>query len=92
MKMWVGPSHELHALVGAQCTMLFFFTSIPSVIFGSYVDRNYVAYHLSSLLTEINYVPELLFDGLLAFTKGSPNMNSLVGFGAAFAISSVRIN
>uniref|UniRef100_A0A7N0VCH9 HMA domain-containing protein n=1 Tax=Kalanchoe fedtschenkoi TaxID=63787 RepID=A0A7N0VCH9_KALFE len=32
---------------------------------------------------------DLLFDGLRAFTKGSPNMNSLVGFGsiAAFVIS-----
>ncbi|EPS60878.1 hypothetical protein M569_13922, partial [Genlisea aurea] len=36
---------------------------------------------------------ELLFDGLGAFTKGSPNMNSLVGFGAiaAFAISMVSL-
>ncbi|KAJ8542157.1 hypothetical protein K7X08_017023 [Anisodus acutangulus] len=36
---------------------------------------------------------DLLFDGLRAFTNGSPNMNSLVGFGsiAAFAISSVSL-
>ncbi|KAK9081494.1 hypothetical protein Syun_030818 [Stephania yunnanensis] len=36
---------------------------------------------------------ELLFDGLRAFTKGSPNMNSLVGFGsvAAFIISAVSL-
>ncbi|KAK1372630.1 Copper-transporting ATPase PAA2, chloroplastic [Heracleum sosnowskyi] len=36
---------------------------------------------------------DLLFDGLKAFTKRSPNMNSLVGFGsiAAFAISSVSL-
>ncbi|XP_009767519.1 copper-transporting ATPase PAA2, chloroplastic [Nicotiana sylvestris] len=36
---------------------------------------------------------DLLFDGIRAFTKGSPNMNSLVGFGsiAAFAISSVSL-
>ncbi|KAH1244639.1 Copper-transporting ATPase PAA2, chloroplastic [Glycine max] len=36
---------------------------------------------------------ELLFDGLNAFKKGSPNMNSLVGFGsvAAFIISSVML-
>lgn len=35
---------------------------------------------------------DLLFDGLRAFKKGSPNMNSLVGFGsiAAFIISAVR--
>ncbi|KAJ0031387.1 hypothetical protein Pint_13669 [Pistacia integerrima] len=35
---------------------------------------------------------DLLFDGLRAFKKGSPNMNSLVGFGcvAAFLISTVR--
>lgn len=39
------------------------------------------------------YGPDLLVDGLKAFRKGSPNMNSLVGFGsiAAFAISAVRI-
>ncbi|KAL3013412.1 hypothetical protein AAZX31_06G052100 [Glycine max] len=36
---------------------------------------------------------ELLFDGLNAFKKGSPNMNSLVGFGsvAAFIISSISL-
>ncbi|KAL0394236.1 UNVERIFIED_CONTAM: Copper-transporting ATPase PAA2, chloroplastic [Sesamum latifolium] len=36
---------------------------------------------------------DLLFDGLRAFKKGSPNMNSLVGFGAiaAFAISAVSL-
>ncbi|CAN1786616.1 Copper-transporting ATPase PAA2, chloroplastic, partial [Linum perenne] len=36
---------------------------------------------------------DLLFDGLLAFKKGSPNMNSLVGFGsiAAFLISAVSL-
>ncbi|XP_020236569.1 copper-transporting ATPase PAA2, chloroplastic [Cajanus cajan] len=36
---------------------------------------------------------ELLFDGLNAFKKGSPNMNSLVGFGsiAAFVISSISL-
>lgn len=73
--------------------MLFFYQILASFT-GSSVDRNYVVHHLSSLMTEINYVTDLLFDGLRAFTKGSPNMNSLVGFGsiAAFAISSVRIN
>ncbi|KAL6523945.1 Copper-transporting ATPase paa2, chloroplastic [Orobanche minor] len=36
---------------------------------------------------------DLLFDGLRAFGKGSPNMNSLVGFGsiAAFSISAVSL-
>ncbi|KAI9106911.1 hypothetical protein K1719_022439 [Acacia pycnantha] len=36
---------------------------------------------------------ELLVDGLRAFRKGSPNMNSLVGFGsiAAFIISSISL-
>ncbi|XP_027357036.1 copper-transporting ATPase PAA2, chloroplastic isoform X2 [Abrus precatorius] len=36
---------------------------------------------------------ELLFDGLNAFKKGSPNMNSLVGFGsiAAFIISLISL-
>lgn len=38
-----------------------------------------------------NVTPDILFDGLRAFKQGSPNMNSLVGFGsaAAFAISAV---
>ncbi|RDX77205.1 Copper-transporting ATPase PAA2, chloroplastic, partial [Mucuna pruriens] len=36
---------------------------------------------------------DLLYDGLNAFKKGSPNMNSLVGFGsmAAFIISSISL-
>ncbi|XP_057525223.1 copper-transporting ATPase PAA2, chloroplastic [Amaranthus tricolor] len=36
---------------------------------------------------------ELLYDGLRAFSKGSPNMNSLVGFGsvAAFILSAVSL-
>nr|GFC53390.1 copper-transporting ATPase PAA2, chloroplastic [Tanacetum cinerariifolium] len=36
---------------------------------------------------------DLLSDGLKAFFKGSPNMNSLVGFGsiAAFMISAVSL-
>ncbi|XP_008797345.2 copper-transporting ATPase PAA2, chloroplastic [Phoenix dactylifera] len=36
---------------------------------------------------------DLLFDGLRAFAKGSPNMNSLVGFGsiAAFLLSAVSL-
>ncbi|WCJ29308.1 hypothetical protein M5689_010952 [Euphorbia peplus] len=36
---------------------------------------------------------DLLFDGIRAFNKGSPNMNSLVGFGslAAFLISAVSL-
>jgi len=37
------------------------------------------------------YIVELLFDGIKAFGKRSPNMNSLVGLGsmAAFSISLV---
>lgn len=36
---------------------------------------------------------DLLVDGLRAFKKGSPNMNSLVGFGsiAAFVISAISL-
>ncbi|KAL5995325.1 Copper-transporting ATPase paa2, chloroplastic [Asimina triloba] len=39
------------------------------------------------------FIAYLLFDGFRAFSKGSPNMNSLVGFGsvAAFAISAVML-
>lgn len=38
--------------------------------------------------------PDILFDGFRAFKQGSPNMNSLVGFGsaAAFAISAVSVS
>ncbi|KAI9106948.1 hypothetical protein K1719_022476 [Acacia pycnantha] len=45
-----------------------------------------------NFVTELAIVSELLVDGLRAFRKGSPNMNSLVGFGsiAAFIISSVE--
>jgi len=89
-----GPFPWTSCISGCLVHHAIFFPPILASFFGSYVDRNYVVYHLSSLLTEINYVTDLLFDGLWAFTKGSPNMNSLVGFGsiAAFAISSVRIN
>ncbi|KAL5698638.1 P-type Cu(2+) transporter [Ranunculus cassubicifolius] len=62
---------------------------------GSFVDilhNNYVkgALSLGALLGPGR---ELLFDGLGAFGKGSPNMNSLVGFGsiAAFVISAVSL-
>lgn len=42
-------------------------------------------------LRHFKCVADLLFDGLRALRKGSPNMNSLVGFGslAAFFISAV---
>ncbi|KAF7830069.1 kinesin-like protein KIN-7C, mitochondrial [Senna tora] len=48
---------------------------------------------LMKILILLTVVSDLLFDGLRAFKKGSPNMNSLVGFGsvAAFIISSISL-
>ncbi|KAK1264255.1 hypothetical protein QJS04_geneDACA013479 [Acorus gramineus] len=51
--------------------------------------------HASHLLHSIgiHFAHDILLDGLRAFTKRSPNMNSLVGFGsiAAFIISAVSL-
>nr|XP_025888450.1 copper-transporting ATPase PAA2, chloroplastic isoform X2 [Solanum lycopersicum] len=62
-------------------------------IHGSMLDILHNSYDKAGLAVGalLGLRRELLFDGLLAFTKGSPNMNSLVGFGAAFAISSVSL-
>ncbi|CAA0838023.1 Copper-transporting ATPase PAA2- chloroplastic [Striga hermonthica] len=61
--------------------------SIMDILHNSYVKGGLA---LGSLLGPGR---DLLFDGLKAFRKGSPNMNSLVGFGsiAAFAISAVSL-
>lgn len=49
---------------------------------------------MTSIKVLKNCFADLLVDGLLAFKKGSPNMNSLVGFGsiAAFIISAVSFS
>ncbi|KAL3361028.1 hypothetical protein AABB24_014110 [Solanum stoloniferum] len=64
-------------------------------IHGSMLDILHNSYVKAGLAVGALLGPgrDLLFDGLWAFTKGSPNMNSLVGFGsiAAFAISSVSL-
>ncbi|KAG5591098.1 hypothetical protein H5410_041612 [Solanum commersonii] len=64
-------------------------------IHGSMLDLLHNSYVKAGLAVGALLGPgrDLLFDGLWAFTKGSPNMNSLVGFGsiAAFAISSVSL-
>ncbi|KAL3497417.1 hypothetical protein ACH5RR_040149 [Cinchona calisaya] len=75
-------SHILHSLgihVGHG--------SILEVLHNSYVKGGLA---LGSLLGPGR---DLLFDGIRAFRKGSPNMNSLVGFGsiAAFGISMVSL-
>ncbi|KAI3468055.1 hypothetical protein Pfo_024718 [Paulownia fortunei] len=61
--------------------------SVLDILHNSYVKGGLA---LGSLLGPGR---DLLFDGLRAFRKGSPNMNSLVGFGsiAAFAISAVSL-
>ncbi|CAN1120746.1 Copper-transporting ATPase PAA2, chloroplastic, partial [Linum perenne] len=62
---------------------------------GSFFDVLHNSYVKGGLATGALLGPgrDLLFDGLLAFKKGSPNMNSLVGFGsiAAFLISAVSL-
>ncbi|KAK4388684.1 Copper-transporting ATPase PAA2, chloroplastic [Sesamum angolense] len=61
--------------------------SVLDILHNSYVKGGLA---LGSLLGPGR---DLLFDGLRALRKGSPNMNSLVGFGAiaAFAISAVSL-
>ncbi|GFQ00043.1 copper-transporting ATPase paa2 chloroplastic [Phtheirospermum japonicum] len=60
---------------------------------GSFLDILHNSYVKGGLALGSLLGPgrDLLFDGLRAFRKGSPNMNSLVGFGsiAAFGISAV---
>ncbi|XP_073136884.1 copper-transporting ATPase PAA2, chloroplastic [Henckelia pumila] len=75
-------SHILHSL-GIHIAH----GSIFDVLHNSYVKGGLA---LGSLLGPGR---DLLWDGLRAFRKGSPNMNSLVGFGsiAAFAISAVSL-
>ncbi|XP_062021895.1 copper-transporting ATPase PAA2, chloroplastic [Rosa rugosa] len=62
---------------------------------GSYMDVLHNSYVKGGLAMAALLGPgrDLLFDGLRAFKKGSPNMNSLVGFGslAAFTISAVSL-
>ncbi|KAG6409525.1 hypothetical protein SASPL_127565 [Salvia splendens] len=62
---------------------------------GSFMDILHNSYVKGGLALGTLLGPgrDLLVDGLKAFRKGSPNMNSLVGFGsiAAFAISAVSL-
>ncbi|KAL3650720.1 Copper-transporting ATPase paa2, chloroplastic [Castilleja foliolosa] len=62
---------------------------------GSFLDVLHNSYVKGGLALGSLLGPgrDLLFDGLRAFRKGSPNMNSLVGFGsiAAFGISAVSL-
>lgn len=75
-------SHILHSL-GIHVTH----GGLWDVLHNSYVKG---ALALGALLGPGR---DLLFDGLRAFAKGSPNMNSLVGFGsvAAFMLSAVSL-
>ncbi|CAN6539590.1 unnamed protein product [Malus baccata var. baccata] len=62
---------------------------------GSFWELLHNSYVKAGLATGALLGPgrDLLFDGLRAFKKGAPNMNSLVGFGslAAFTISAVSL-
>ncbi|KAK6927214.1 hypothetical protein RJ641_005805 [Dillenia turbinata] len=65
------------------------------VVHGSFWDILHSSYVKSGLAVGALLGPGrgLLFDGFKAFARGSPNMNSLVGFGsvAAFIISAVAL-
>ncbi|OEL16438.1 Copper-transporting ATPase PAA2, chloroplastic [Dichanthelium oligosanthes] len=62
---------------------------------GTFLDLLHNSYVKCGIATVALLGPgrDILFDGLRAFKQGSPNMNSLVGFGsaAAFAISAVSL-
>ncbi|KDP34025.1 hypothetical protein JCGZ_07596 [Jatropha curcas] len=75
-------SHILHSL-GIHVAHGFFW----EMLHNSYVKGGL------SLAALLGPGRDLLFDGIRAFKKGSPNMNSLVGFGsvAAFFISAVSL-
>ncbi|RZC05975.1 Copper-transporting ATPase PAA2, chloroplastic isoform D [Glycine soja] len=85
-------SHIFHSLgihiAHAKSSLAFLFVGpLMEILHSSYLKGGLA---LGSLLGPGR---ELLFDGLNAFKKGSPNMNSLVGFGsvAAFIISSISL-
>ncbi|KAJ0592196.1 putative P-type Cu(2+) transporter [Helianthus annuus] len=65
------------------------------VVHGTFMELLHNSYFKGSLAVGALLGPgrELLSDGLKAFFKGSPNMNSLVGFGsiAAFMISAISL-
>ncbi|KAI3994988.1 hypothetical protein MKX01_019802 [Papaver californicum] len=65
------------------------------VAHGSFLDLLHNSYVKAGLAVVALLGPgrDLLFDGVGAFARGSPNMNSLVGFGsvAAFIISAVSL-
>ncbi|XP_040378524.1 copper-transporting ATPase PAA2, chloroplastic [Oryza brachyantha] len=62
---------------------------------GTFLDLLHNSYVKCGIAIAALFGPgrDILFDGLRAFKQGSPNMNSLVGFGsaAAFAISAVSL-
>uniref|UniRef100_A0A453IWY3 HMA domain-containing protein n=1 Tax=Aegilops tauschii subsp. strangulata TaxID=200361 RepID=A0A453IWY3_AEGTS len=62
---------------------------------GTFLDVLHNSYVKCGIAVVALFGPgrDILFDGLRAFKQGSPNMNSLVGFGsaAAFAISAVSL-
>nr|CAB3496908.1 unnamed protein product [Digitaria exilis] len=62
---------------------------------GTFLDLLHNSYVKCGIATAALIGPgrDILFDGFRAFKQGSPNMNSLVGFGsaAAFAISAVSL-
>ncbi|CAK9168652.1 unnamed protein product [Ilex paraguariensis] len=79
---------------GSHATHIFHSLGIH-VGHGSFLDLLHNSYVKGGLALGALLGPgrDLLFDGLNALTKGSPNMNSLVGFGsiAAFIISAVSL-
>ncbi|XP_050215855.1 copper-transporting ATPase PAA2, chloroplastic isoform X1 [Mercurialis annua] len=80
---------------GSHASHIFHSLGIHSIAHGSFWDVLHNNYFKGGLSMAALLGPgrDLLFDGLRALNKGSPNMNSLVGFGsiAAFVISAISL-
>ncbi|KAF9587820.1 hypothetical protein IFM89_005824 [Coptis chinensis] len=70
-------------LIGKNTTFIFNYFGI--IFFD--ILHNSLCERWSCFGSSVGPGRDLLFDGLLAFGKGSPNMNSLVGFGSILCIS-----
>ncbi|XP_052309721.1 copper-transporting ATPase PAA2, chloroplastic-like [Populus trichocarpa] len=85
VKMWKDMIKKKELIVKSRNSVLFAWTLV-AVLHSSYVKGGLA---LGALLGPGR---DLLVDGLRAFKKGSPNMNSLVGFGSvAFIISVISL-
>ncbi|KAG5244067.1 copper-transporting ATPase PAA [Salix suchowensis] len=102
VKKWKDMAKKKEALiVKSRNRVLFAWTLVAlccgshALIFCSFLEVLHSSYVKGGLALVALLGPgrDLLVDGLMAFKKGSPNMNSLVGFGsvAAFIISAISL-